>query len=413
MNNAPQPQSEPARIPKKENGSPGIAQELLKEALDAFYRADDETALELLLGVLELNPDNLRIHYLAALCAAILTDEETLEDVYHQARKSKPRHPYVVGCEAVRALFFANFERAEHLFNLALRSLPDDIDLNLGLGILYDQMGAEEKSAAIYLRVLEHAPDNIRARISLGISYALSGEYVNALAQYQYAKRLDPTVENPHQHLGRDYYAEGMFDEAANEFAQAIAEEPEQPAAYFYLMDCYKRLGMLDDAIDVYETIRHRFSRQPELTSRFYEHFRMFAEVIPLLEQLLKNNPRDVELLVRLTTAYREIGRINDAITTLQRAIAEEPEGAALWTLLAELHYAQAEYAQAVAAAQRAIQLDRNEEEAYTVLADALLFLGRIEEAEKVERQMNTIRDEAWRRYQQKFSGQDELDEPE
>lgn len=413
MSNAPQPQSEPVPPPKKENGSPGIAQELLKEALDAFYRADDETALELLLGVLELNPDNLRIHYLAALCAAILTDEETLEDVYHQARKNKTRHPYVVGCEAVRALFFANFERAEHLFNLALRSLPDDIDLNLGLGILYDQMGAEEKSAAIYLRVLEHAPDNIRARISLGISYALSGEYVNALAQYQYAKRLDPTVENPHQHLGRDYYAEGMFDEAANEFAQAIAEEPEQPAAYFYLMDCYKRLGMLDDAIDVYETIRSRFAHQPELTSRFYEHFRMFTEVVPLLEQLLKNNPRDVELLVRLTTAYRETGRINDAITTLQRAIAEEPEGAALWTLLAELHYARGEYTQAVAAAQRAIQLDRNEEEAYTVLADALLFLGRIEEAEKAERQMNTIRDEAWRRYQQKFSGQDELDEPE
>lgn len=413
MSNLPQPQSEPAPTTKKEASSAGITQELIKEALAAFYRTDDETALELFLGVLELVPDNLRIHYLTALCATLLNDEETLEAVYQKARKNKPRHPYVVGCEAVRALFFANFERAEYLFNLALRSLPDDIDLSLGLGILYDQMGAEEKSAAVYLRVLEQTPDNIRARISLGINYALSGEYVNALTQYQYAKRLDPTVENPHQHLGRDYYAEGMFDEAANEFTLAITEEPDQPAAHFYLMDCYQRLGMLDDAIDVYETIRTRFRHQPELISHFYEQFRMYRELITILEQLLGNNPRNVELLVRLTNAYRETNRLNEALTTLQRAIAEEPEEAAFWTILAELHYARREYSQAIAAAQRAVQLDRYEEGAYNILADALLFLGRIEEAEKIERQLTTIRDEAWRRYQEKFSGREEADDVE
>ncbi|MGQ9678833.1 MAG: tetratricopeptide repeat protein [bacterium] len=411
MSNVPQPQSEPARTTKKENNSPDIIQELTKEALAAFYRYDDETALELLLGVLELTPDNVRIHYLTALCATTLNDEETLEAVYQKARKNKPRHPYVVGCEAVRALFFANFERAEHLFNLALRSLPDDIDLSIGLGILYDQLGAEEKSAAVYRRVLEQNPDNIRARISLGISYALSGEYFNALTEYQYAKKLDPTVENPHQHLGRDYYADGMFNEAATEFALAITEEPNQPAAYFYLMDCYKRLGMIDDAIDVYEIIRSRFHHQPELISHFYEHFRMFPELISALEQLLKNTPGDIELLVRLTNAYRETGRLNDALTAIQRAIAEAPEETAFWTILGEIHYARREYIQAIAAAQRAVQLDRYEEGAYNVLSDAFLFLGRIEEAERVERQLTSIRNENWRRYHQKFSGQDKADE--
>lgn len=407
---SPGNQPDPPIDETRRDAPSGITRQLLTEALDAFYREDDETALELFLAILENNPENLRCHYLAALCAANLAEEETLEAVARQARKSNPRHPYAIGCEAVRALFFANYERSEHLFNLALRSLPDDIDLKLGLGILYDQMGAEEKSAEVYRRVLEIAPDNIRARISLGISYALSGEYSNALAQYQYAKKLDPTVENPHQHLGRDYYAEGLFDEAANEFAQAIAEEPDQPAAYFYLMDCYKRLGLLDDALDTYEAIRTHFAHQPEVTSRFYEHFRMFREAIPLLEEMLRRTPRDVDLLIRLSHAYRATGRLKEALLTLQRAIAEEPDNPAFWTMLAGLHYVQAEYPQAIAAAHRAVQIDRNEEEAYAILADALLFLGRIEESEKVSNLLKTVRDETWRRYQQKFSGQDEED---
>ncbi len=399
---------------KKTDGEPrsgGVNRQLLQEALTAFYREDDETALELLLAILETNPDNLRCHYLAALTAANIADEETLEQISRNARRLAPRHPYTVGCEAVRALFFANYERAEHLFNLALRSLPDDIDLNLGLGILYDHMGAEEKSAEVYRRVLEISPDIIRARIWLGISYALSGEYGNALAQYEYAKRLDPTVENPHQHLGRDYYAEGIFDEAAREFARAIAEEPEQPTAYFYLMDCYKRLGLIDDALDIYETIKRQFAHQPEIISELFEHFRMFSEAIPHLEKLLQRSPENEELLIRLAGAYQETGRITDAIDAVQRAITVDPENPGYWTLLAELHYQNGDYPRTIAAAERAIQLNQYEEEAYAVLADALLFLGRTEEAEAMARQREKIRDESWRRYQQKFSGQDSDDD--
>jgi tetratricopeptide (TPR) repeat protein len=396
---------DPVKPPEQEDIASGRSKKLWGDALAAFYRDDDEDALDLFLEVLATNPAHLHCSYLAALCACNLNDEETLEEVCAAVRRKNSRHPYAIGCEAVRALYYANYERSEHLFLSALRSLPDDIDLHLGLGILYDQMGREERSAEVYRRVLDLAPDNIRARISLGISYALSGEYLNAFAEYQYAKRLDPNVENPHQHLGRDFYAEGLIEEAAEEFARAIAEEPDQPAAYFYLLDCYKRLSQFDEALDIYETIKARFQRQPELVSRFYEQFRLFGEAIPILEKLLQETPGDLELIVRLSQAYQETGKIEQALALLKRAVKTLPDSAPLWSDLARLYYQHQNYQQAIAAAQRAVSLNRYDQEAYGILADALLFLGRFDEAQAAAKEMELARDEAWQRYQQRFAG--------
>ncbi len=384
---------------------------LWDEALAAFYREDDDTALELFLLLFETDPNNLRCAYLAALCACNLNDEEELEKIYRKVRKGNPRHPYTLGCEAVWAMFYANYERAEHLFLTALRSLPDEIDLNIGLGILYEQMGKEEQSAEIYRKVLEKSPDNIRARISLGISYAMNGEYLSAFEEYQYAKRLDPSVENPHQHLGRDFYADGLIEEATQEFIQAIIEEPDEPVAYFFLLDCYKRLARFDDALDIYQAIKERFADQPEVLSGLYEQFQMYREALPLLEQLRQENPGDPELLLRLSNAYQAIGDLDSAIEVLKSALAQLPESGPLWSNLARLYYQTQNYQHAVASAQRAIQLNPYDTEAYSLLSDALIFLGRFEEAEATAREMEIIRDKTWQRYQQRFAGIDETEE--
>jgi pentatricopeptide repeat protein len=406
MANAGPPSQNPFVSRNREDA--GFEEELWQEGLGAFYREDDETALTLLLEVVESNPKNLRAIFLAMLCAANLSDEETLEELYGVIRRKGSRHPYAVGCEAVRAMFYANYERAEHLFKMALRALPDDIDLNIGLGILYDQNGDGDKSAEVYRRVLELAPDNIRARISLGMSLAISGEYLSALAEYEYAKRLDPSVENPHQHLGRDFYSEGMIAEAVQEFMIAITEEPDEPTAYFFLMDCYKRLGQVDEALDVYELIRERFKDRSEELCGLYQQFQLFQEAKPILEKLVQEHPDDVELLLQLSQVCQETGDLNTAIKVLNRALDSFPDAFLLWSNLARLYYEDRDYQKAVMAARRAIQLNPEDGEIYGLLSDALLFLGKFEEAEASAREMERARDRAWHRYQQRFAGKDE-----
>lgn len=364
----------------------------------------------MLLEALHLAPTNLHIHYLAALCADLLSEEDTLDDVCAGALEIDARHPYTVACEAVRYLYLSNFSRAEDLFNQALRLLPGELDIQIGLGILHEYSGDDEKGAAAFRRALELDPNNVRARVSLGVAYAMSGEYQSALEEYVRAKTIDPSIENPHERLGRDYYLDGMIEEATSEFGRAMEEEPDEPAPYFYQMDCFNRLGRIDEALDLYQTIKQRFGNEPELTSGFYEFFHMRREARAALETLASRNPDDPGLRVRLSILHREAGQLDQALAAAQAANKLDPESPETFGLLGSLYFERADYHRAIDACRRAIQLDPHDQAAYVTLADSLLFLGRNEEAQTTVEEMERSRQQAWRRYQDRFSGQDRAD---
>jgi len=393
-----------------EPGRVHSASHLFRQARTAFYREDEDEALDLLLEAMHLAPANLHFHYLAALCADLLSEEDTLDDVCAHALEIDPRHPYTIACEAVRYLYLSNFSRAEDLFNQALRQLPDELDIQLGLGILHEYSGDEEKGVAAFHRALEIDPNNVRARVSLGIAYAMSGEFQSALEEYVRAKAIDPSIENPHEKLGRDFYLDGMIEEASTEFGRAMAEEPDEPAAYFYQMDCLNRLGKLDEALDRYETIKQRFGNEPELTSGFYEYFHMRREARAALETLTNRHPDDPELLIRLSNLHHESGQLDQAIEAAEGANRLEPERSDTLSLLGSLYFEHGDYHRAIEACRRATELNRYDQSAYVVLADSLLFLGRSEESQTAVEEMERYRQEAWRRYQDRFSGQDRAD---
>uniref|UniRef100_A0A7C4CA94 Tetratricopeptide repeat protein n=1 Tax=candidate division WOR-3 bacterium TaxID=2052148 RepID=A0A7C4CA94_UNCW3 len=391
------------------NGGPAAAAaELLRTGLQEFHRENEGEALDCFLEVISRSPDNLRAHYLAALCASILGDEDTLEQVCNGALKQGPRHPYAIACDAVRYVNLGNFSRAEYLFELALAALPNESEIHLGLGLLYEAAGDEAKGAEVYRRVLELAPDNVRARVSLGISYALEGEYASALAEYERAKALDPLIENPHQRLGRDYYNDGMIEEAAAEFEVAINEEPDAAGAWFYLMDCRNRLGLTDAAIDAYTEIRRRFDSQPEVTSGYFEFFRMHREAIAALTEMARRFPEDADVQLRLSEARRAAGDAAGAKAAAERALELDPNDPRALMQLAELEFAAGGYEAALELARRTIAASRYEQWPYALAADALVYLGRGEDAEEMMKQMERARGEAWERYQARFSGRPE-----
>jgi len=383
------------------------AESLFKRGQEALYREDDETAFESFLEVLDLNPSNLHCHYLAALCANLLSREDVLEDVCRHALELAPRHPYTIGCEAARYLWLSNFSRAESCFETALQSIPHSADLALGLGILYEYSGETEKGVAAFGRVLELDPTNARAHSSLGGFLAQSGDFEEAMAEYREAKALAPDLENPHQKLGRDYFYEGMLEPAAGEFGHALSEEPEDPVSWFYYLDCLRRMGKCDEAIEVYEEIKQRFAAEPELVSGLYEQFNMKAEALDALERLAAANPDSPDVLARLARVHRESGRLDEAVKLVERMARLVPDDPEALALLGELYLERGDTKEAAALSRRAIGLNPNAQNAYIHLADALLFLGRQQESAQTIADLEQARRRAWELYQAKFSGHD------
>jgi len=111
---------------------------------------------------------------------------------------------------------------------------------------------------------------------------------------------------------------------------------------------------------------------------------------IAYYQGVLARNPRDARALHRLGDAYirkaRETGDVayfRRAERALRRSLELSPGSAGAWRHLAHALYSLHDFAQAADLARRAIALDETDSHAHGVLGDALLEVGRYEEAER------------------------------
>jgi tetratricopeptide (TPR) repeat protein len=113
---------------------------------------------------------------------------------------------------------------------------------------------------------------------------------------------------------------------------------------------------------------------------------------------ILQRNPDDARALHRLGDAYvrkaRETGDVayfDRAERALRASLERKPDQAGVWRHLAYVRYMLHDFEQAAAHARRAIALDGTDSHAHGVLGDALLEVGRHEEAEPVYRRMMAL----------------------
>ena len=116
---------------------------------------------------------------------------------------------------------------------------------------------------------------------------------------------------------------------------------------------------------------------------------------IAYYERLLRRNPSDARSYYRLGDAFirkaRETGDLGyymRAEAALKKSLEIEPRNAGALRHLAYVFYARHEFAAAAAHASQALAIDPRDGDAYGVLGDAYLEVGRYDDAESVYRSM-------------------------
>lgn len=199
---------------------------------------------------------------------------------------------------------------AKRFIDRARRALPNNAEFK-EMEIQYDtNYGDPEKTIAPREEAAKKSPDKPNAVLQLGQAYLAS-------ARSRLAKPVD-----------REKMPKEMFDKAKATFKGGIAKWPDEIAFYAYYAEASARSGELGDSEAVLKQLAARDAwkgkQEPEaLLAEFYAVSRRPADSEAAFRELVKKDPANTDVQVRLANLLASQNKVDEALAILQTNIQD------------------------------------------------------------------------------------------
>ncbi len=147
--------------------------------------------------------------------------------------------------------------------------------------------------------------------------------------------------------VARRYADKGQVDKAIREYLRIVAEEPQDVRVWLKIGDLYVKKGAKREATETYLRVANYYSEQG-----------FFLKAVAVYKQILKLNPRLVEVHLKLAELYRQLklmsdamqhfemvaghfhreGKTSEALETVRQLVELDPNNVATRIKLAELY---------------------------------------------------------------------------
>ncbi|CAI2719605.1 DciA family protein [Nitrospina watsonii] len=366
-----------------------------------------DEALQLGQRGLRTFPDNVRMH---TIVGDILTSRgrhaEALEH-YRKVSELDPKSPRAFLMAGTALRFLKEYEASREWFhNVSV------IDPANTLGFFYygrslldtgDLPAAEEKlKKSVSLR-----PSMIEARQALAITLEKQEKYQEAITQYRILKKLDPAntvvadrydtlneawdpvtetltsgtqplpelpLAEPdiHRMIGAIFYQQVMYLEAIDEFRLVLAQG-EDKEVRFTIARIYEVLGRPDKAVQEIEAYRAQ-KDEPDTVEVLLKLARLYgldgsmSQSVDLLGLAVNRDPHNHRLFHALTLAYMSLNRNEEALQTIDRAIALNNSHDAYYFEKGALLERMGKYEEAIANMNKALEINPNHSNAHNFI---------------------------------------------
>jgi pilus assembly protein FimV len=177
----------------------------------------------------------------------------------------------------------------------------------------------------------------------------------------------------------------GQVDKAIREYLKVVREDPKDVRVWLKIGDLYAKKGAKHDATDTYLKV-----------ARFYGEQGFNRKAVAVYKQILKLDPRLVEVNLKLAELYRDLGLLSEAmqhfervaaffhregktreaLATVRQLVELDPENVATRIKLAELYSKEGEVEHAVAEFRYALDYLRrhNREDDFLKVGERLLW---------------------------------------
>lgn len=198
------------------------------------------------------------------------------------------------------------------------------------------------------------------------------------------AVELDEYMGSAHSVLGWALSLAGKLDEAERPLRQGLELNPRSHVAHLGMASWAGRKRLPEEA-------ERHYRDAEEASPNSWYVFAMggsyhygngeYEKARGSFERALRLTPDNVRVMNSLSSAYHQLGRDEEAIATLQKAIEIRPS-ATMYTNLGTLLFFAGRYAQALPAMRKAVELDSGNATKWGNLADTLRWVpGRREES--------------------------------
>src|SRR6476469_4569605 len=153
--------------------------------------------------------------------------------------------------------------------------------------------------------------------------------------------------KNKVMEAAQKFVEKGQTDKAIKEYLKVVQEDPKDVRVWLKIGDLYAQKGAKQDATETYLKV-----------ARFYHEQGFFLKAVAVYKQILKLDPRLVDVILKLAELYRELGRMSEAmqhyesvaahfhregntkeaLETVKKLVDLDPENIATRIKLAELY---------------------------------------------------------------------------
>lgn len=229
-----------------------------------------------------------------------------------------------------------NLARAVKELQVAVNSKPDSFTARNALGVAFRSLRQLDAAADEFKTALSINPRFANASLNLAEIDLEQKRYAAAIYYLQQALGKDPPPEladSLEMDLAVAYSKNEDYARASRLFTKLVKIHPNSAQLHFDLATSYAHLGEyhFDEAAGEYREVLRldpkndvaRLSLVKSLLSaRAGDAFR---ESLPYVHDYIQNHPDEPEGYELEGQAYRRLGRYSDAVTTLHRAVALNP----------------------------------------------------------------------------------------
>ena len=270
-------------------------------------------------------------------------------------------------------------------FDKAIKEIEEAIALDpkeavgyISLGNLQLYRDRQKEAEASFLRALEVDPKSVRAHLALANFYWATQRPAESERYLLQTLELDPANLDAHRAIATFYIASNRPLEAEPHLKK-VAEGSGDAAARLALADYYLMTDRQAQAVAVLggidATNRAAFSgARARLAVLQYQTDPTTAHAT--LEEALKRNPTDAEILTVRSRILLEEKKLDGAVADAKQAVAAQPQSAAAQYALGIAHLARNELNEAIAALTEVTRLNPRAPGAHLQLARAHLSRG-------------------------------------